>query len=161
MSVPVSALAPKPADVTFVEVAAVPTSGLIALQGVRGQGRVGPGQRVLINGVGGDVGTFAVQLAKSSGAEVTAVDSAGKLDMLRSIGADEVIDYTVEDFTRTEERYDVIVDIPGSHAISAVRRALTPRAPTSSSAMNGSAPRAVAGSGASAASSSSSSCHRS
>src|SRR4029453_9862985 len=105
----------KPAGLTFEQAAAVPTSGSIAVQGVRDEGRVRPGQRVLINGAGGAVGTFAVQLAKAYGANVTGVDATGKLDTLRSIGADRVIDHTQGDFTRTGERYDVIIDLPGNH----------------------------------------------
>jgi NADPH:quinone reductase-like Zn-dependent oxidoreductase len=120
------ALALKPANVTFEQAAAVPTSGLIALQNVRDQGRVQPGEQVLVNGAGGGVGVFAVQLAKAYGAQVTAVDDGPKLPMLRSIGADRVIDYTEEDFTRGSERYDLIVDIPGNHPFSECRRALTP-----------------------------------
>jgi NADPH:quinone reductase-like Zn-dependent oxidoreductase len=116
----------KPAGLTFEQAAAVPTSGSIAVQGVRDEGRVQPGQRVLINGAGGAVGTFAVQLAKVYGATVTGVDVIGKLDTLRSIGADRVIDHTQEDFTRTGERYDVIIDLPGNHPWSHLRRALTP-----------------------------------
>jgi NADPH:quinone reductase-like Zn-dependent oxidoreductase len=121
------ALALKPANVTFEQAAAVPTSGLIALQNVRHQGQVRVGEKVLVNGAGGGVGVFAVQLAKAYGAQVTGVDSGPKLDMLRSIGAHRVIDYTREDFTRGSERYDLIVDIPGNHPFSACRRALTPR----------------------------------
>ncbi|HEY6678301.1 MAG TPA: NAD(P)-dependent alcohol dehydrogenase [Actinomycetota bacterium] len=116
----------KPARLTFAQAAAVPTSGSIAVQGIRDEGRVRPGQRVLINGAGGAVGTFAVQLAKAYGANVTGVDATGKLDTLRSIGADRVIDHTQEDFTRTGERYDVIIDLPGNHPWSDLRRALTP-----------------------------------
>jgi NADPH:quinone reductase-like Zn-dependent oxidoreductase len=126
VSVPEDALALKPANITFEQAAAVPTSGLIALQGLRNQGRLQPGQRVLINGAGGGVGTFAVQLAKAYGADVTGVDSAEKLDMIRSIGADRVIDYTKEDFTRGRERYDLILDVPGNHSFSDCRRALNP-----------------------------------
>lgn len=121
-----TALASKPANVTFEQAAAVPTSGLIALAGVRGQGHVRAGQRVLVNGAGGGVGTIAVQLAKAAGAHVTAVDSASKLDVLDALGADEVLDYAREDFTRTGVRYDVIVDIPGNRSLSDYRRALTP-----------------------------------
>lgn len=126
VATPEDALSLKPANLSFEQAAAVPTSGLIALQAVRDQGRVHPGQKVLINGAGGGVGTFAVQLSKAYGAEVTAVDSTEKLEMLRSIGADHVIDYTREDFTRRSERYDVIVDIPGNHPFSDVRRVLAP-----------------------------------
>lgn len=126
VAAPEAALAPKPSTLTFEEAAAVPTSGLIALQAVRDQGRVQPGQRVLINGAGGGVGTFAVQLAKAYGAEVTAVDRTEKLAMLESIGADRVVDYTREDFTRGSDRYDLIVDVPGNHPFSEVRRVLAP-----------------------------------
>ena len=126
VAVPAEVLALKPANLTYEQAAAVPTSGLIALQGIRHQGNVQPGQRVLINGAGGGVGLFALQLAKSSGAVVTGVDSTSKLDMLRSIGADHVIDYTQEDFTQGSERYDLILDIPGNHSFSKCRRALTP-----------------------------------
>jgi len=121
------ALRPKPAGLTFAEAAAVPTSGLIAVQAVWAQGRVEAGMRVLVNGAGGGVGTFSVQIAKAFGAHVTAVDAAAKLDVLRSIGADEVIDYATEDFTRPREPYDVIVDIPGNRSTGEVRRALSPR----------------------------------
>lgn len=126
VAVPEDALAPKPERLTFEEAAAVPTSGLIAHQCLRDQGRVEAGQRVLINGAAGGVGTFAVQLAKAYGAHVTGVDTTDKLDTLRSIGADEVVDHTRQDFTRSGERYDLIVDIPGNHPSSAIRRALTP-----------------------------------
>jgi NADPH:quinone reductase-like Zn-dependent oxidoreductase len=118
-------LEPKPAGLTFEQAAAVPTSGSLAVQAVRDEGRVRPGQRVLINGAGGAVGTFGVQLATAYGANVTGVDAPDKLDMLRSIGADRVIDYTREDFTRIGERYDVIIDIVGTHPWSDCRRALT------------------------------------
>jgi len=127
VSVREDALAMMPANLTFEQAAAVPTSGVIAIQGIRDQGHVQPGQRVLINGAGGGVGTFAVQLAKSNGANVTGVDSTGKLDMIRSIGADHVIDYTQEDFTQSGERYDLILDVPGTHSFSDLRRALTPK----------------------------------
>ena len=116
----------KPAGLTFEQSAAVPTSGSLAVQGVRDEGRIQAGQHALINGAGGAVGTFAVQLAKAYGANVTAVDAPGKLDMLRSIGADRVVDYTQEDFTRGGERYDVILDIAGNHPWPDIRRALTP-----------------------------------
>ena len=125
-AVPASRLELKPARLTFEQAAAVPTSGTLAVQGVRDEGRVQPGQRVLINGAGGAVGTFAVQLAAGSGAHVTGVDAPDKLDMLRSIGADRVIDYTKEDFTRGDERYDLILDLAGTRPWSECRRALTP-----------------------------------
>jgi NADPH:quinone reductase-like Zn-dependent oxidoreductase len=116
----------KPANLTLEQAGAVPTSGSLAVQAVRDEGRTRSGQSVVINGAGGAVGTFAVQLAKAYGAEVTAVDASGKLDMLRSIGADRVVDYTQEDFTRAGERYDLIVDVAGNHPWSDLRRALTP-----------------------------------
>ena len=124
-SVPEEALAPKPANVTCQQASSVPTSGLIALQNLD-EGRLYSGQSVLINGAGGGVGTLAVQIAKAYGARVTGVDSASKLEMVRSLGADRVIDYTQEDFTRSDERYDLIFDIPGNHSFSECRRALTP-----------------------------------
>jgi NADPH:quinone reductase-like Zn-dependent oxidoreductase len=124
-AVPEAMLEPKPAGLTFEHAAAVPTSGSLAVQHVRDEGRTQPGQRVLINGAGGAVGSFAVQLAKAYGAHVTGVDAPAKLDMLRSIGADEVLDYTKEDFTRRDERYDFILDIAGNHPWSEARRALT------------------------------------
>jgi NADPH:quinone reductase-like Zn-dependent oxidoreductase len=116
---------PKPAALTFEQAAAVPTSGSLAVQGVRDEGRIEAGQRVLINGAGGAVGTFAVQLAKAFGADVTAVDAAEKLEMLRSIGADRVVDYASEDFTRIGERFDVILDIVGNHPWPDIRRVIT------------------------------------
>ena len=122
---PEYALALKPANVTFEQAAAVPTSAIIALPALRGQGKIQAGQNVLVNGAGGGVGSVAVQLAKAFGANVTGVDSTAKLDMVRSIGADQVIDYTQEDFTRRAERYDLIFDIPGNHSLSDCRRALT------------------------------------
>jgi NADPH:quinone reductase-like Zn-dependent oxidoreductase len=115
----------KPADLTFEQAASLLTSGPIAVQGVRDEGRVRPGQTVLINGAGGGVGTIAVQLAKAYGADVTAVDAPGKLELLRSIGADRVIDYEQEDFTRSCDRYDVVLDIAGNHAWSDLKRTLT------------------------------------
>ncbi len=121
-------LAPMPQRLTYVEAAAVPTSGLIALQTVRDEGNAQPGQRVLVNGAGGAVGTFAVQLAKAYGAEVTAVDSAEKLEALRTMGADHAIDYATTDFTTTGDLYDLIIDIPGNHSLSAIREALAPEA---------------------------------
>jgi NADPH:quinone reductase-like Zn-dependent oxidoreductase len=123
---PEARLERKPAHLTFVQAAAVPTSGSIAVQVVRDEGRTRPGQRVLINGAGGAVGTFAVQLARVYGADVTGVDAPEKLDLLRSIGANRIIDYTLEDFTESGERYDVVVDVIGNHPWSACRRALTP-----------------------------------
>jgi NADPH:quinone reductase-like Zn-dependent oxidoreductase len=125
-SVPEAMLELKPASLTFEQAAAVPTSGSLAVQHVRDEGRVRPGQKVLINGAGGAVGTFAVQLAKAYGAHVTGVDATGKLEMLRSIGADQVLDYTQEDLTRRDERYDFILDIAGNRRWSECRRALTP-----------------------------------
>jgi NADPH:quinone reductase-like Zn-dependent oxidoreductase len=126
VAAPAAALAPKPAGVTFEQAAAVPTSGLIALRSVRGEGRVRPGQRVLVNGAGGGVGMLVVQIANASGATVTGVDTGAKAAMLRSIGADRTIDYSREDFTREGERYDLIVDIPGNRSLRDYRRALTP-----------------------------------
>ncbi|MFC2077306.1 NAD(P)-dependent alcohol dehydrogenase [Candidatus Bipolaricaulota bacterium] len=121
-----SALALKPDSMSFEEAAAVPTSAVIALQALRGKRQVQPGQKVLINGAGGCVGTFAVQIAKAFGAVVTGVDSAAKLDMLRSIGADHVMDYEHEDFTRRGERYDLILDVVSSRSLFDYRRALRP-----------------------------------
>jgi len=119
------ALALKPASMTFEQAAAVPQAAVLALQGLR-KGQVQAGQRVLINGAGGGVGTFAVQIAKSFGVDVTGVDSTSKLDMLRSIGADEVIDYTQEDFTRNGQRYDLILDVVAHRSIFDYQRALRP-----------------------------------
>lgn len=148
VSAPEGALELKPANLTFEQAAAVPTSGFIALQGLRYQGQVQAGQKVLINGAGGGVGTFAVQLAKAYGADVTGVDSTGKLDMVRSIGADRVIDYTHEDFTQSGERFDLIIDIPGNHSLSDSRGAPPPRGRMSSSGTMVSETRPVGGSGA-------------
>lgn len=119
--------APKPANVTFEQAAAVPISGFTALQGLRDKGKVQVGQRVLIIGAAGGVGTFAVQLAKAFGADVTGVCGTTKEDTVRSIGADHVIDYTRDDFARTGRRYDVILDTAGNRPLSHLRRALTPR----------------------------------
>lgn len=119
-------LALKPAGLTFEEAAAIPQGGVIALQGIREQGRVQAGQKVLINGAGGSAGSFAVQLAKAAGALVTAVDNTGKLDFLRRLGADQVIDYTREDFTRSGKQYDLILDLAARHSVFAYRRALEP-----------------------------------
>jgi NADPH:quinone reductase-like Zn-dependent oxidoreductase len=118
-------LASKPANLSFEEAAAVPMAALTALQGLRDKGRVQPGQKVLINGASGGVGTFAVQIAKTLGAEVTAVCSTGKMEMARSIGADEVIDYTQEDFTKAGQHYDLIFAANGYHPILDYRRALS------------------------------------
>src|SRR5438067_10165109 len=117
-------LALKPDRITFEQAASVPTSGFIALQNLRDPSQLRPGQKVLVNWAGGGVGALALQLAKAHGAHVTAVDSTSKLGMLRSLGADEVIDYTQEDFTRSGVRYDLIFDVPGNHPFSACRRAL-------------------------------------
>jgi NADPH:quinone reductase-like Zn-dependent oxidoreductase len=121
-----SNLLPKPAGLTFEQSAAVGDSAFTALNAVRDQGKVQPGQCVLINGASGGVGTFAVQIAKSFGANVTGVCSTRNVDLVRSIGADQVIDYTNEDFTRAEQRYDVMLDMVGSRSLSDCRRALTP-----------------------------------
>ena len=120
------ALAPKPAGFTFEQAAAVPTSAVAALRGIRDAGKVRPGQKVLINGAAGGVGTYAVQIAKELGAEVTGVCSTKNVDLVRSIGADHVIDYTQEDFTQGGPRYDLILDNVANHSLSDLRRALTP-----------------------------------
>jgi NADPH:quinone reductase-like Zn-dependent oxidoreductase len=119
-----SALALKPASMTFEEAAAIPQAAVIALQGIRDKGQVQPGQKVLINGAGGGAGTFAVQLAKIYGAEVTGVDNTGKLDFMRSLGADHVIDHTQEDFTKNRKQYDLILDIVAHRSVFAYKRAL-------------------------------------
>ncbi len=119
-------LAAKPANVSFEEAAAIPLAGLTALQGLRA-GRIQPGQRVLINGAAGGVGTFAVQIAKSFGADVTGVCSTRNVEMVSSIGADPVVDYTREDFTRSVQRYDLIFDLVANHSFSACRRVLSPQ----------------------------------
>jgi NADPH:quinone reductase-like Zn-dependent oxidoreductase len=116
----------KPANMTFEEAAAIPQAGVIAWQGICGKGQVQPGQKVLINGAGGSAGCFAVQLAKLGGAEVTGVDNPGKLDFLRSLGADHVIDYTREDFTKNGKQYDLILDVIAYRSAFAYARALRP-----------------------------------
>ena len=122
-----SGLIMKPAGVTFEQAASVPLAAFTALQGLRDKGRIKPGQKVLINGAAGGVGTFAVQIAKSFGAEVTGVCSTRNVEMVHSIGAGEVIDYTQEDFTEGGQRYDLIFDCVGNHSFLACRRALSPR----------------------------------
>jgi NADPH:quinone reductase-like Zn-dependent oxidoreductase len=119
-------LAHKPANLTFEQAAVVAISGLTALQGLRDHGKVRPGQEVLVIGASGGVGTFAVQVAKAFGAHVTGVCSTTKVDMVRSIGADHVVDYTQEDFAEGDQRYDLILDIGGNSSLSRLRRALTP-----------------------------------
>ena len=119
-------LAPKPANLTFAQAAAVPASALTALQAVRDRGRVPAGQKVLVIGASGGVGMFAVQIAKAAGAEVTGVASPAKVDMVRILGADHVIDYTRDDITAGGHRYDVILDTGGNRPLSQLRRALTP-----------------------------------
>jgi NADPH:quinone reductase-like Zn-dependent oxidoreductase len=126
VSVPASALSPLPDGVPFDAAATVPHSGSLALQGLRAAGSIRPGERVLVNGAGGCVGPFAIQIAKARGAVVTAVDHGDKLDLLRELGADEVIDYTREDFTRGDGRFDVILDIADTRTVAALRRALAP-----------------------------------
>jgi NADPH:quinone reductase-like Zn-dependent oxidoreductase len=127
VSVPESALALKPANLSFEGAAAAPLAAVTALQGLRDKGQIQPGQKVLIQGASGGVGTFAVQIARSFGAEVTAVCSTRKIGMARSIGADHVIDYTQEDFTQNSQRYDLILAANGYHPLSAYKRALTPK----------------------------------
>ena len=126
MSVSEDALALKPANLTFEQAAAVGVAAFTALQALRDHGKVQPGQKVLITGASGGVGTFAVQIAKSFGAQVTGVCSTRNVDMIRSIGADQVIDYTQEDFTQSGQRYDLILDNVGNHSLSDTRGALTP-----------------------------------
>jgi NADPH:quinone reductase-like Zn-dependent oxidoreductase len=122
-----SKLAIKPDNVTFEQAASVPIAAFTALQGLRDKGKLQPGQKVLINGAAGGVGTFAVQIAKSFGAEVTGVCSTRNVEMVRSIGADQAVDYTQEDFTKSARRYDVILDCVGNHSFSECRRVLNPR----------------------------------
>ncbi len=123
---PAGKVAPKPPSLTFEQAAAVPVSGSTALQAVRNHGGVRPGQKVLVIGASGGVGTFAVQIAKAFGAQVTGVSSAGKVDLVRSLGADRVIDYTAGDLVDDRERYDVVLDIGGNRPLRQLRRALTP-----------------------------------
>lgn len=127
VSVPERSLALKPTNMSFEEAAAVPMAGVTALQGLRDLGKIQPGQKVLINGTSGGVGTFAVQLAKSFGAQVTAVCSTRNVDQSRSLGADHVIDYTREDFTQGRQQYDCILAANGYYPLAAYKRALTPR----------------------------------
>jgi NADPH:quinone reductase-like Zn-dependent oxidoreductase len=126
-AVPERQLARKPANLTFEQAAAVPISGFAALQALRDTGGVKPGQTVVIIGASGGVGSFAVQLAKAFGAEVTGVCGTNSLEMVRSIGADHVVDYTQQDFTRTGQRYDLILEMAGNRALADLRRALTPK----------------------------------
>jgi NADPH:quinone reductase-like Zn-dependent oxidoreductase len=121
---PENRLALKPASITFEEAAAIPQSAVIALQGIRDKGHVQPGQKVLINGAGGGAGAVAVQLAKMYGAEVSGVDNTGKLDFMRSLGADHVIDHTQEDFTKNGEQYDLILDVVAHRSVFAYKRTL-------------------------------------
>jgi NADPH:quinone reductase-like Zn-dependent oxidoreductase len=125
VSVPSDVMSFKPANLSFEEAAAVPMAAVTALQGLRHHGEIQPAEKVLINGASGGVGTFAVQIAKSYGPEVTGVTSTGNLDLVRSLGADHVVDYTTTDFARSGRRYDLILDTIGNRSVSDLRRALT------------------------------------
>ena len=127
VTVAATRVAPKPASLDFTEAAAVPVPGVTALRTVRDAGRVGPGQRVLVNGASGAVGHFAVQIAVALGAEVTAVCSTRNVDLVRGLGASHVVDYTSEDFTLAAEPYDVVIDTVGNRSLAECRRVLTPR----------------------------------
>jgi NADPH:quinone reductase-like Zn-dependent oxidoreductase len=127
VSAPERKLVTKPDNVTFEQAASVPVAAFTALQGLRDKGHVQPGQKVLINGAAGGVGTFAVQIARSFGAQVTGVCSTRNVGMVQSLGADKVIDYTKEDFTKSDQRYDAIFDAVGNHSLSALRRVLKPK----------------------------------
>jgi NADPH:quinone reductase-like Zn-dependent oxidoreductase len=124
---PEKAWANKPPSMSLEEAATVPQSGILALQNLRGRSRIEPGDRVLVNGASGNVGPFAVQIAKAFGAHVTGVSRTSKMDLVRELGADEVIDYTVADYTSQGQRYDRILDIAGNHSLLECRRALKPR----------------------------------
>jgi NADPH:quinone reductase-like Zn-dependent oxidoreductase len=127
VSVPEILLAPKPRNLSYLQAAAVPMAAVTALLGLRDAGRIQPGQKVLVNWASGGVGTFAVQIARAFGAKVAGVCGTRNVDLVRSIGADEVIDYRTEDFTRNGERYDLLLDVAGSRSLSACRRVLTPK----------------------------------
>lgn len=126
VSVPERSLAPKPPALSFEQAATIPHSGLLAYQALKSRGLPRPGQKVLVNGAGGCVGPFAIQIAKANGAEVTGVDHTDKLDFMRSVGADHVIDYTTEDYTKSGRRYDLVVDVAVNRSVFAVRRVLEP-----------------------------------
>jgi NADPH:quinone reductase-like Zn-dependent oxidoreductase len=127
VSVPEGLLAPKPKNLSYVQAATVPMAAVTALLGLRDAGRIQSGQKVLVNGASGGVGTFAVQIARAFGAKVAGVCSTRNVDLVRSIGADEVIDYRTEDFTRNGQRYDLLLDIAGTRSAAACRRVLTPK----------------------------------